>query len=138
MFSPFQRLHRASDFDGTGMGLAIAHRIVARHGGRIWAQAEVGRGARFNWTVELAPDYVEAWNNLGILLGEMDRPDEAISAYRRALSLAPDYPDALYNLAETLVARGELGEARRLWRAYLVVDPQSPFARIVRERLARL
>jgi signal transduction histidine kinase len=56
LFSPFQRLHRASDFDGTGMGLAIAHRIVARHGGRIWARAEVGKGARFHWTVQLAPD----------------------------------------------------------------------------------
>jgi signal transduction histidine kinase len=38
------------------MGLAIAHRIVARHGGRIWARAEVGKGARFHWTVEFAPD----------------------------------------------------------------------------------
>jgi signal transduction histidine kinase len=56
LFSPFQRLHKASDFDGRGMGLAIVHRIVARHGGHIWARAEVGKGARFQWTVELAPD----------------------------------------------------------------------------------
>jgi signal transduction histidine kinase len=56
LFAPFQRLHKASDFDGAGMGLAIAHRIVMRHGGRIWARAEVGKGARFHWTVELAAD----------------------------------------------------------------------------------
>lgn len=56
LFSPFQRLHKATDFDGTGMGLAVAHRIVTRHGGRIWARAEVGKGARFHWTVELARD----------------------------------------------------------------------------------
>jgi tetratricopeptide (TPR) repeat protein len=93
---------------------------------------------RFQRAVELAPDYVEAWNNLGILLGETDRPDQAIRAYRRALGLAPDYADALYNLAETLVTRGQRNEARRLWRAYLRADPESPFARIVRERLARL
>jgi signal transduction histidine kinase len=56
LFSPFQRLHKAADFDGRGMGLAIAHRIVMRHGGRIWARAEVGKGARFHWTVELSGD----------------------------------------------------------------------------------
>jgi signal transduction histidine kinase len=54
LFSPFQRLHKASDFDGTGMGLAIAHRIVVRHGGRIWARADVGKGARFHWTLDPA------------------------------------------------------------------------------------
>ena len=99
-----------------------------------YAEAE----KHYRQAIRIDPKLVVAHNNLGILLSEMDEPDDAIVAYRRALSLAPDYPDALYNLAESLVARGELAEARALWRAYLRADPESPFARIVRERLARL
>lgn len=90
---------------------------------------------QFSAAIARAPDYAEAWNNLGIVRGEVGDREGAVAALQQALELVPHYADAHYNLGEAFAGFGDLAKAREHWRAYLTFDPNSRWAEQVRRRL---
>jgi tetratricopeptide (TPR) repeat protein len=92
--------------------------------------------SRFQQAVEVDPDFAEAWNNLASVHAQFEEWDDAVEAGRRALELAPDFADAHYNLAEAFHASGCAQEARHHARAYLAIDPKSPWAERLKQNLA--
>lgn len=84
------------------------------------------------------PGYVLAFFDLGNVLDELERPDESIAAYQRAVELAPRYADAHYNLALAFERKGERRSALRHWQAYSRLDKRGPWAEHARGQIRKL
>ena len=87
---------------------------------------------------EADPGYVLAYFDLGNVLDELERIDESIAAYLKAVTLSPRYADAHYNLALAYERTGEHRNALRHWRAYVKLDNRGPWADHARGQIRKL
>lgn len=90
---------------------------------------------RYHCAIEFAPDFIEAWTQLGCLLFEAGRLDAAEDALLTAISIHGANPDALLHYAQLLDSAGRAEEALEYWREYLMHDSRGPWADHARERL---
>ena len=97
-----------------------------------------GRGTVSPGNNETDPGYVLAFFDLGNVLDELERPDESIAAYQRAVALAPRYADAHYNLALAFERKGEQRSALRHWQAYVKLDKSGPWSEHARVQIRKL
>ena len=102
------------------------------------AQDLVDAEQQFRKAVELDANYVEAWNNLGTVLADLDRYEESVEVFERAIEVFPLYADAHFNLGDVYSSLGQANRAHIHWKRYLQLDPKSPWAADVRNRIARL
>src|SRR5262249_5225698 len=96
-------------------------------------QCRAEASERYRQAVEVDPSHAEAWNNLGVVLGDLKRHDDAADAFRQAIAL--DYSDAHYNFADLLESGGPSEEATKHWQAYLRYDATGEWSDYARNRL---
>jgi len=93
---------------------------------------------QFRRATELDENYVEAWNNLGTVLADLGQHDESVEVFERAIDVFPLYADAHFNLGDVFSSLGQPHLAHKHWKRYLQLDPKSPWASDVRNRIAEL
>ncbi|MEP3478442.1 MAG: tetratricopeptide repeat protein [Fuerstiella sp.] len=90
---------------------------------------------RYHCAIEFAPDFIEAWTQLGCLLAETQAPGRAEEAFQTAISIHPSNPDALLHYAQLLDEMARTEEAAGVWEKYLRYDSRGPWADHARKRL---
>ena len=103
---------------------------VLYRAGRLEAAIE-----RYHCAIEFAPDFIEAWTQLGCLLFESGNSNTAEEAFLTAIAIHAANPDALLHYAQLLDSGGRTEEAAEYWREYLVHDSRGPWADHARDRL---